>query len=86
MEGGSYRREHYEGRSCQRDHYVGWWVQSTQGDKPSRVACLFLIRAKWLIIYCQFLYICFAFSCIFLWFYVSFSVIGQFWKEMEERS
>ena len=45
-----------------------------------------LVRAKQLIIYCQFLYTCFAFSCLLLRFYVCFSVIGQFWKEIEEMS
>ena len=29
-----------KGRSCQRDRYVGWQVQSNREDKPSRVACL----------------------------------------------
>ena len=35
---------------------------------------------------CQFLYTCLAFLCIFLWFYVCFSVLKSFWKETEERN
>ena len=33
---------------------------------------------------CQFLYTCFVFSHLFLWFYVCFSVIGLFWKNMDK--
>ena len=44
-----------------------------------------LIRAKWSVIYCWFFYTCFPFSCILLQFYVCFSVLGQFWKKIEER-
>ena len=33
-----------EGRSYQRDRYVGWRVQSTREDKPSRAACLLPIK------------------------------------------
>ena len=35
---------------------------------------------------CQFLYVCLAFLCICLWFYVCFSVLESFWKETEEKS
>ena len=45
-----------------------------------------LIRAKWTFIMCQFLYAYLAFFCIFLWFYVCFSILESFWKVTEERS
>ena len=50
------------------------------------IADLNIDKGEIIIINYQFLYTCFAFSCIFLWFYVCFSVTGQFLKEMEERS
>ena len=45
-----------------------------------------LIKVKQSIIQCPILCTCFAFHCLFLWFYVCFGVIGLFWKDMEERS
>ena len=62
--------------------FLGFCLHLTQGQARNKWN---LIKAKWSLLLCRLLYACLEFFCIFLWFYVCFSVLESFWKEMKEN-